>query len=115
MPQLLSLRSRACKPQLLSQRATTTEALAPRARAPQQEKPLQREAHAPQQRVAPARRNERKPARSNEDLAQPKKQKTNKKKYSELKGISNIAQFKAFCLILPKKGLQGPPKLIAFH
>ena len=29
----------------------------PRARAPQQEKPLQWEAHAPQPRVAPARRN----------------------------------------------------------
>ena len=37
--------------------ATTTEAHAPRARAPQQEKPLQWEAHAPQQRVAPARHN----------------------------------------------------------
>ena len=34
-------------PQLLSPRATTTEAHAPRARAPQQEKPLQREARAP--------------------------------------------------------------------
>ena len=35
--------------------------------------------------------------------------------YSELKDISKSAQFKAFCLILPKKGLYGPPKLIAFH
>ena len=34
-PQLLSLRSRACEPQLLSPSATTTEAHAPRARAPQ--------------------------------------------------------------------------------
>ena len=33
-PQLLSLRSRAREPQLLSPRATTTEARAPRARAP---------------------------------------------------------------------------------
>ena len=43
-PQLLSLRSRACKPQLLSLRATTTEVHAPRARAPQR-------------KVAPAHRN----------------------------------------------------------
>ena len=40
-PQLLSLHSRARKPQLLSLCATTTEARAPRARAPQQKKPLQ--------------------------------------------------------------------------
>ena len=40
-PQLLSLRSRACEPQLRSPRATTTEACAPKACAPQQEKPLQ--------------------------------------------------------------------------
>ena len=53
-PQLLSLRSRACKPQLLSPCAATTEARAPRARARQQEKPLQWEARAPQWRVAPA-------------------------------------------------------------
>ena len=39
--------------QLLSPRATTAEAGAPRARAPQQEKPPQREACAPQRRVAP--------------------------------------------------------------
>ena len=37
--------------------ATTTEARAPRAHAPQQEKPPQWEARAPQRRVAPARRN----------------------------------------------------------
>ena len=56
-PQLLSLRSRAHEPQLLSLRATTTdEACPPRARAPQQEKPPQWEACAPQQSVAPARR-----------------------------------------------------------
>ena len=40
-----------------SPRATTTEARAPRAPAPQQEKPPQWEARAPQWRVAPARRN----------------------------------------------------------
>ena len=40
-------------PQLLSPRATTTEARTPRDRAPQQEKPLQWEARAPQRRVAP--------------------------------------------------------------
>ena len=39
-PQLLSLHSRAREPQLLSPRTATTEACAPRARAPQQEKPL---------------------------------------------------------------------------
>ena len=46
----------ACKPELLSLRATTTEACAPSARAPQQEKPSQWEARAPQWRVAPAPR-----------------------------------------------------------
>ena len=55
--QLLSLRSRACEPQLLSPHAATTEARAPRACALQQEKPPQREARAPQPRVAPAPRN----------------------------------------------------------
>ena len=45
------------KPQILSLRATTTEAHTPRARALQQVKPPQWEARAPQQRVAPARRN----------------------------------------------------------
>ena len=57
VPQLLSLCSRARKSQLLSPRATTTEAHAPRAHAPQQEKPPQWEDCAPQRRVAPARRN----------------------------------------------------------
>ena len=38
----------------LSLPAATTEAHAPRARAPQQEKPPRGEAHAPQQRVASA-------------------------------------------------------------
>ena len=46
-------------------------ACAPWARAPQQEKPLQWEACAPQGSVAPAHRNERKRARSSEDPMQP--------------------------------------------
>ena len=57
VPQLLSLRSRARMPQLLNLRATTTEAHAPRACAPPQEKPWQWEGHTLQRRVAPARRN----------------------------------------------------------
>ena len=52
-PQLLSLRSRAHVPQLLSPRATTTEAHVPRARAQQQEKPPQWEACAPQWKSSP--------------------------------------------------------------
>ena len=52
-PQLLSLRSRAHEPQLLSPRATITEARVPTARAPQWEKPPRWEARAPQRRVAP--------------------------------------------------------------
>ena len=56
-PQLLSLRSRAREPQLMSPRATTTEARVPRARSLQQEKPLQWEARALQGRVALAHRN----------------------------------------------------------
>ena len=48
-PQLLSLRSRACEPQLLSPCATTTEAHVPRAQAPQ-EKPLQWGSRAQQRR-----------------------------------------------------------------
>ena len=44
-------------PQLLRPHATTTEARAPRARALQQQKPPQWEAHAQQRRVAPSRRN----------------------------------------------------------
>ena len=49
--------NKAHAPQLLSPHATTTEARAPRARAPQQDKSLQGEARAPQRRVAPARHN----------------------------------------------------------
>ena len=41
VPQLLSLCSRACEPQLLSLRATATEGCTPRACGLQQEKPLQ--------------------------------------------------------------------------
>ena len=47
-PQLLSLSSRARKLQLLSPHATANEACVPRACAPQQEKPRQWEARAPQ-------------------------------------------------------------------
>ena len=56
----------------LSQCATTTEAHASRACAPQQEKPLQWEARAPQRRVTPAYQNQRKPMCSNEDPAKNK-------------------------------------------
>ena len=52
-----SLRSRAREPQLLSPRATTTEAGTLGAHVPQQEKPPQREACAPRLRIAPASRN----------------------------------------------------------
>ena len=61
--------------------ATTTEARAPRAHVPQQEKPPQWEACATQRRVAPAHRTQRKPARSKEDPMQPK---INKIKYINL-------------------------------
>ena len=56
VPQLLSLHSRACEPQLLRLSATTTEVRVPTAHAPQQEKPPQwvRE---PQWSVALTRRN----------------------------------------------------------
>ena len=52
VPQLLNLCSRAHEPQLLSPRATTTEARAPGARAPQQERPPQWGARALQRGVA---------------------------------------------------------------
>ena len=71
-PQLLSLRSRVHEPQLMSPRATTTEARAPGACALQQVKPLQREACAPRRGVAPTRCNWRKPTHSNGDPMQPK-------------------------------------------
>ena len=57
VPQLLSLHSRAHEPQLLSLHAAATEAHTPRAHAPQQEKPPQWEAHAPQWTVALTHRN----------------------------------------------------------
>ena len=57
MPQLLSLRSRACEPQLLIPRTTTTEAHVPIASALQQEKTLQWEAHAQQRRRNTAKNN----------------------------------------------------------
>ena len=56
-------------PQLLSPHAAITEDHAPRACAPQQEKPLQWEACALQRGEAPACCNQRKPAHSNEDSA----------------------------------------------
>ena len=57
-PQLLKpMHSRASLLQLLRPCAASTEAHAPRARAPQQEKPPQWEARTPQQRVAPTRCN----------------------------------------------------------
>ena len=83
VPQLLSLFSRAHERQLLSPRATTTEARAPRARAPQQEKSLQWEARAPQQRVAPTRHNWRKPVRSKKDPTQPKIKKERNRKWPQ--------------------------------
>ena len=52
-PQVLSLGSRVCEPELVSPCATTTEAHAPRACALQQEKPPQGEARELQQSVAP--------------------------------------------------------------
>ena len=66
------LSSRAQEPQLLSLCGATTEALAPRACAPQQEKPPQWEARAPQRRVAPTHATRGKPTCKNEDLEQPK-------------------------------------------
>ena len=62
----------ACGSQLRSPCTTVPEACAPKACALQQERPLQREAHAPHQRVAPTHCDSGKPKRSNEDPAQPK-------------------------------------------
>ena len=62
-----------CALEQLNPCATSAEPCS-RARAPQQEKPLQCEAHAPQWRVAPAHHNSRKPVQSN-DPAQLKKTK----------------------------------------
>ena len=74
----LSLHSRACEPQLLRLRATTTEAHVPRACAPQQEKSPQWEARTLQQRVAPAHHNQRK-ARAQQRRPNTAKNKINKK------------------------------------
>ena len=57
VPQLLSLHSRACEPQLVSPRAAAAKAHAPGARAPQWERPPQWKACAPRRGVAPACRN----------------------------------------------------------
>ena len=53
----LSLCATTAEPALWSPQATTTEGCMPRAPAPQQERPPEWEAHAPQCRVAPAGRN----------------------------------------------------------
>ena len=52
-PQLLSLCSRVREPQLLNLCAPATEACAPRAQAPQQEKPPQQEAPRPTRKSSP--------------------------------------------------------------
>ena len=70
--QLLSLCSRAGEPQLLSPCAATTEAQAPRAGAPQQEKPPQWEAHSPQPESSPHLPQLEKSPHGNKDPAQPK-------------------------------------------
>ena len=75
----------ACVLQLLSLCAVTTEARAPRARDPQQEKPPRWEVCAPQRRVAPARRKQKKPAHSNKDPTQPKIKTNNNKIKNKIK------------------------------
>lgn len=57
--------------QSLSPHAATTEACVPRARAPKQERPLQRTACTPQQKAAPIHC-ERKPTQSNKDSTESK-------------------------------------------
>ena len=80
VPQLLKpTRPRAHALQLLSPCAATTKVHVPRAHGPQQEKPPQWEARAPQWRVAPARHNWRKPAHSNKHPTQPEKPTTTTK------------------------------------
>ena len=75
--------TRARESQLLSPHATTTEARVPRACAPQQKKPPQWEAHAPQRRVDPAC--------CNEDPTQPKKKKLKKKKVRASDDVNALA------------------------
>lgn len=58
------------EPQLLGLGAPTAEACVPIACALQQEKPPQREAHAPQRGVVPTHHDQRTPVHSNEDPAQ---------------------------------------------
>ena len=67
-PQPMSHNYWARMPQLLSLHAATTEAHTPRACAPQQEKPLQWEARAPQRRVANAAKNKTKQNKTQSEL-----------------------------------------------
>ena len=88
-----------------SLRATTTEARAPRARAPRQEKPLRWEACAPQWRVVPARCNWRKPVPSNKDPTQPKiinKFIKKKKKRKHKRNVHDLQLSKEFIYMTPK-------------
>ena len=82
MPQLLSLHFRAHEPQLLSSYTASTEAHI--ACAPQQEKPPQGEAHAPQLEKSPHSPQLEKNTNSNEDL-RPQKSTNFKKKKEEKK------------------------------
>ena len=86
--------------QSLSPRAATTEACVPRARAPQQERPLQRAACTPQQKAAPIHCNERKPKQSNKDSTQSKiiffKNRQQKSGIRELTLITAILKAKDF-------------------
>ena len=81
-PQLLSLRSRAREPQLLNPQAATTEACAPRVRAPQQEKPLQWEAHTPQWRAAPLEATRESPCAATRPNTAKKNKKQNKQSWT---------------------------------
>ena len=71
VPQLLRPRSRACGPQLPRPGTTTTEALAPTACSPQQEKSLQ-EACAPQLTSGPSSTQREKAMHSNRGPVQTK-------------------------------------------
>jgi len=65
-------RNQARAPQLLSPSTKTTEARAPRACAPRREKPLRREARAPQRRAALLGTTRETLAHRNEDPTEPK-------------------------------------------
>ena len=67
------------EPQVLSPRATTTEACVPRARAPQREATGTRSPCTATKSSPCSPQLEKKPARSNEDPTQPKKKQKNKK------------------------------------